>query len=50
MHNKTFLVILTNGTVEQSYLEHAGCEEAAIILAQADAIQMGRGYKFVSIL
>jgi len=45
-----YTVILTNGTTQQEYTIHAMCERAAIILAQAEAIKLARGYELVSII
>jgi len=41
------IILQTNPEVQHSYKKRAFCEEAAIILAQAEAIELGRGYKFV---
>ena len=49
MNNKTYVVTLTNGTVESDYVKHASCEEAAVILAQAEAIGRARGYILVDV-
>jgi hypothetical protein len=42
-------VVLTNGTVRNTYRKCAMCQREAIILAQADAINSANGYDFVSI-
>lgn len=44
-----YKVILTNGALKNEYEILALNEEQAIILAQAEAINKGRGYKFVDI-
>lgn len=49
MKRNEYDVSLTNGTTVQVYRIYATNEEQAIILAQARAINMGRGYKLVSI-
>lgn len=49
MDYNNYRIVLTNGKVEHSYFKYASNEEQAIILAQADAIQNGMGYKLVSI-
>jgi hypothetical protein len=48
MKQNEYKVVLTNGTVKHEYKKIADCEREAIILAQAEAIQMARGYDFVS--
>jgi hypothetical protein len=47
MNDKAFCIVLTNGTEEMEYYVRAFNDEQAIILAQAEAIQCGNGYKFV---
>lgn len=49
MKHNEYDVVLTNGATEQIYRIHASNEEQAIILAQARAINLARGYQFVSI-
>jgi hypothetical protein len=48
MRDNEYKIILTNGSIEDTYYEYATCKEAAIILAQARAINNARGYKLVS--
>lgn len=48
MKQNEYKIVLTNGTIKHEYNKIAGCEREAIILAQAEAIQMARGYDFVS--
>jgi len=50
MMDKAFCVVLTNGTEEMEYFVRAFNEEQAMILAQAEAIQSGNGYKFVKFI
>jgi hypothetical protein len=45
-----YTVTLTNGTTQQEYIIFAMCERTAIILAQAKAIKLARGYDLVSIV
>jgi|GEM_PF-2308387 len=47
---RKYIVTLTNGTVEHQYKISATNQEQAIILAQAEAINLARGYEFVSII
>jgi len=49
MGNHYYEVILTNGVTQQKYQIPASCERAAIILAQAKAIYLARGYDLVNI-
>lgn len=49
MKNKMFRVILSNGIYKNEYMEYTGCEEEAVILAQAEAIKNGLGYKLISV-
>jgi len=44
-----YIIILTNGTTQQEYKVSATNEQSAIILAQAEAIKLARGYELVSI-
>lgn len=46
---KNFKIVLTNGTVAYVYHKSAISEREAVILAQAEAIQEGRGYELVSV-
>lgn len=48
MKQRKFEVILTNGTVNTSYIKWAFNEREAVILAQAEAIQNAMGYEVVS--
>ena len=45
-----YIVTLTNGTTQQQYEISAISQQQAIILAQAEAINLVRGYEFVSIV
>jgi len=45
-----YIITLTNGTTQQEYKKSATNKEAAIILAQAEAIQNARGYELVSVV
>lgn len=45
-----YIVTLTNGNTEQQYKVSATNQQAAIILAQAEAIKLARGYELVSII
>jgi len=45
-----YIIILTNGTTQQEYKKSATNKEAAVILAQAEAIQNARGYELVSVV
>lgn len=49
MNLRDFVVALTNGTTVQKYHITASGEQQAIILAQAEAIKLARGFTFVSI-
>jgi len=49
MNHKAFIVRLTNGTVEEDYHIVAFNEREAIILAQAQAINLARGYELVEV-
>lgn len=49
MNRYKFKVTLTNGTVDTDYEVYARREKEAIILAQAEAIQEGRGYELMSV-
>ena len=49
MKFKVYVVTLTNGAFNYEYHKCGVCEREAIIQAQATAIGVGRGYKFVSI-
>lgn len=49
MNRYKFKVTLTNGTVDTDYEVYAGCKKKATILAQAEAIQEGKGYELVSV-
>lgn len=50
MKFNTYDVTLTNGTVQHTYRKHAFNKTEATILAQADAIYLGRGYDVVSVI
>jgi len=45
-----YIITLTNGTTQQQYKISATSQEQAIILAQAEAIKLARGYEFISII
>ena len=48
MKHNNYIVTLTNGIAKQTYSKSAFTAREAIILAQAEAIQMGRGYELIS--
>lgn len=50
MRDEIYLVTLTNGTVKHEYRIPAISEKTAIILAQAEAIKLCRGYDLVSVV
>lgn len=45
-----YIVTLTNGTTQQQYKISAMGQQQAIILAQAEAIKLARGYELVSVI
>lgn len=45
----TYDVILKWGVFEDTYIVEAKTEEEAIILAQAEAIKLDKGYKLVKV-
>lgn len=50
MKQKPFLIRLTNGTVEDDYHIIAFNEREAVILAQAQAIRLVKGYDLVYVI
>lgn len=50
MKYKQYKIVLTNGTINNTYRQTATCEQYAVILAQAEAIQLARGIKLVSVV
>lgn len=46
---KHFIVTLTNGSVNHDYEKTSTNEREAIILAQAEAINLARGYELVKV-
>lgn len=50
MIDREFKIILTNGSIENEYKVRAFNREQAIILAQAEAIKQGKGYKLVKVI
>jgi len=49
MNRYKFKVTLTNGEVNTTYEIYTRGKKEAIILAQAEAIQEGKGYELVSV-
>lgn len=50
MDFRYFKVVLTNGKYETTYYEKGSSGDEAVIQAQAEAIQNGRGYSLVYIV
>ncbi len=50
MRQHLYSITLTNGTTEQEYSIWAFNEKEAIILAQAEAIKLARGYELIGIV
>lgn len=49
MIEKKFVVTLTNGEVQHKYYKVAFTEKQAVILAKAEAIELGRGFELVNV-